>query len=137
MHDLAGLIAALHRPRLLVQAARFGVDDYKRNHRLPRLLGTAVLPGTGPAILALIEIERDLNDLRCRPGAPYSPADHVDVLIALLGEGRALQAQTAPLDSEATGKRPEPMPSFPPHKRQVPVLSPDPVRAGDRSQASA
>ncbi len=121
MHDLAGLIAALHRPRLLVQAARFGVDDYRRTHRLPRLLGTAVLPGTDPAILALIEIERELNDRRRQPGAPYSPAVHVDVLIALLGEARALRAQVDVADSEATGMRPEPRPSFPPHRRLEPV----------------
>lgn len=137
MHDLAGLIAALHRPRLLVQAARFGVDDYRRTHRLPRLLRTAVIPGTGPAILALIEIERELNDQRRQPGAPYSPAVHVDVLIALLGEARALRAQIDVTDGEATGMRPEPRPSFPPHRRQEPVQSPDPVQAGDRSRACA
>lgn len=121
MQDLAGMIAALHRPSLLVRAARFGVDDYRRSHRLPRLLGTTAIPGPGPTILALIEIERELNDLRCQPGAPYSAAAHVDVLIALMGEARALRAQADAGPDVATEMRPEPRPSLPRRSRPGPA----------------
>ena len=58
------MIGALNRPRLLVQAARFGVDDYNRATCLARLLKSLSLPRYGEAILRLLDIEADLNDRR-------------------------------------------------------------------------
>ena len=94
MQDLLGLIAGLNRPRLLVRAARFGVDDYDRGTHLPRLLGAGHLPRTGEAIVRLIDLEVDLNDRRVGAFADYSIARHVAVLIALMGEARQLRAMT-------------------------------------------
>ncbi len=94
MQDLLGMIAGLNRPRLLVRAARFGVDDYSRTNQLPRLLGVIALPRTGEAIVRLIELEADLNDRRMVAGADYSVARHVAILIALMGEARLLRAMT-------------------------------------------
>lgn len=94
MQDLLGMIAGLNRPRLLVRAARFGVDDYSRTNQLPRLLGVIALPRTGEAIVRLIELEADLNDRRMVAGADYSVARHVAFLIALMGEARLLRAMT-------------------------------------------
>jgi hypothetical protein len=92
MQDLLSMIASLNRPRLLIQAARFGVDNYLRDSALPRLLGGAASLRSGPAVLRLLELEASLNDERRARGAAYSYARHVDVLIALLGEARQLRA---------------------------------------------
>jgi Family of unknown function (DUF6477) len=94
MQDLLGLIAGLNRPRLLVRAARFGVDDYNRGTHLPRLLGGGNLPRSGESIMRLIDLEADLNDRRVGATADYSIASHVAVLIALMGEARLLRAMT-------------------------------------------
>lgn len=94
MQDILSMIAALNRPRLLVQAARFGVDGYSRTAHLPRLLGSLALPRSGAAILRLIEIEADLNARRMTQAADYSVARHVEVLIAIMGEARLMRAMT-------------------------------------------
>ena len=94
MQDLLGLIAGLNRPRLLVRAARFGVDEYNRSLHLPRLLGAGHLPRNGESIVRLIDMEADLNDRRVGATADYSIARHVAILIALMGEARLLRAMT-------------------------------------------
>jgi hypothetical protein len=96
MQDILGIIGSLNRPRLLVQAARFGVDDYVRTSTLPRLLGQIVLPRSGETILRLIEIEADLDEARRGHASDYSIARHVEVLIALMGEARLFKAQLRP-----------------------------------------
>ena len=75
------------RPRLLIVAARYGVEEYRRNRDLPRLLGpAAALPDV---VCRLEELEQRLEDAR-RAGDPgWSCLRHVEVLIALLAE-RAL-----------------------------------------------
>lgn len=93
MQDILGLVGSLNRPHLLVQAARFGVDDYVRGTTLPRLLGQIVLPRSGETILRLIAIEADLDDARKGHASDYSIARHVEVLIALMGEARLFRAQ--------------------------------------------
>ena len=39
MQDILSMLSAIHRPRLLMRAARFGAEDYRREVHLPRLLG--------------------------------------------------------------------------------------------------
>ena len=97
MQDILGMIGALNRPRLLVQAARFGVDAYSRTNCLARLLKSLSLPRSGEAILRLMDIEADLNDRRVVAAADYSVARHVEVLIALMGEARLLRAVMRPV----------------------------------------
>ncbi len=94
MLDILGMVGALSRPKLLVRAARFGIDDYSRALHLGRILKTAVLPRSGPAILQLLELETDMNDRRLAHAADYSVADHIDVLIAIMGEVQVLRAAT-------------------------------------------
>lgn len=97
MQDLLGMIAGLKRPSLLVGAARFGVDEYDRSRCLPRLLRSATAPKPGQAILRLLEIEADLNDMRKAKMADYAIARHVEVMIALMGEARVLRATASAL----------------------------------------
>ncbi len=92
MFDVLGMAAALERPSMLVQTARFGVDDYRRDFHLPRILKTAGTPRTGEAIIKLLELEADYEDLRRTDHAEYSAARHIDVLIAIMGEANLLKA---------------------------------------------
>lgn len=93
-HTKAALdrLEALRRPRLLIQAARIGAQDYRRDIHLYRHLGTRPLPRPGAALTDLLTREADMNDRRRRNDAVYSVMDHVDILIAMMGEARLLRA---------------------------------------------
>ena len=100
MQDILSMLNALHRPRLLSRAARIGAEDYRRAAHLPRLLGYGQLPRHGNALMRLMEIEGELNTLRLGEDSSYSLLRHIDVLIAIVGEGRILRA--AQIDVPAT-----------------------------------
>ena len=92
MTDPLAILATLHRPTLLMRAARIGAQDYKRQIHLPRLLGYGVLPRHGAALFKLMELEADLDDQRRASDAGYHLLCHIDVLIALVGEAHILRA---------------------------------------------
>lgn len=92
MQDILSMLNALHRPRLMMRAARIGAENYRRSSHLPRLLGYGVLPRHGAALLRLMEIEAELESQRALSDAGYSLIRHVDVLIAMVGEARVLRA---------------------------------------------
>ncbi len=94
MQDLLTQIAALRRPRLLIRAARIGAQTYRREARLPRLLGYGVTLRLGPTLMRLMALEAEMNDRRENGDAGYSIAVHVDLLIAIMGESQLLRAQT-------------------------------------------
>ena len=91
MTDILKTINSLRRPSLLVRAARIGLEDYSRDRDLKRVLKTARLPGPGRAAVPLLEEESQLEERRKDPGAGYSVARHVEVLIALMAEARLLR----------------------------------------------
>ncbi len=93
MQDLLTQLSNLRRPRLLIRAARIGADTYRRESRLPRLLGYGVMPRTGPALVRLMAMEADMNAQRENGDACYSVAAHVELLTAVMGESRLLRAQ--------------------------------------------
>ena len=89
--DLAGTdywaqVTALRRPRILIQAARHGLTDYRRERDLGRLLGTATGRGPERSMPRLLAEESRLDDLRRAKDATYDIRRHVRVLVALLGE---------------------------------------------------
>ncbi|SFS09862.1 DUF6477 family protein [Yoonia litorea] len=92
MLDLETQLKLLERPKLLAQAARFGVDSYRRDSHLPRILGQMDLPRPAAAVMALLGKEAELEAHRKEKAGHYRPAHHVDVLIALLGEVRIMRA---------------------------------------------
>jgi len=92
MQDLMSMLNTLHRPRLLIRAARAGAQEYNRNRHLQRLLGYGALPRTAPALMRLMEIERGHNEKRTDDDAGYSLPRHLDVLIAIVAEAQLLRA---------------------------------------------
>ncbi len=88
MTDFRALLANLSRPRLLIRAARHGVQDYRRERDLSRLIGTVRPAATGHAIPHLIEAEEEIEQIRQTGSAAYSIARHVELLIALMAEAR-------------------------------------------------
>ncbi|MCV6586876.1 MAG: DUF6477 family protein [Marinibacterium sp.] len=92
MQDIMTTLRQLNRPRLLVRAARLGAKDYNRDRHLQRILGYGALPRSGPALMRLLELERDMDDMRRAEDHAYSLSRHLDLLIALVGEARVLNA---------------------------------------------
>ncbi|MEJ6401816.1 DUF6477 family protein [Yoonia sp. 2307UL14-13] len=92
MLDIHSRLAQLKRPKLLVRATRFGVDHYRRETHLPRILFDDDLPRHAEAIVRLFEIEEDMNRARVARAGDYRVADHVEVLIAIAGEARLMQS---------------------------------------------
>lgn len=89
MTDLASVLNALRRPKILVRAARCGVADYRRERDLKRLLHQ---PRTAPAdtIGSLLAEETRLEATRTAGEATYSIQRHVAILTAILAEARLL-----------------------------------------------
>lgn len=55
MQDIRPQIIQLKRPGILVQAARFGFDEFRRNRYLARLLPNVEHVSCGTALMALLE----------------------------------------------------------------------------------
>lgn len=96
-------LARLRRPALLIEAARIGVMSYSRERTLRRHLGDLHDPDSDAALESLLEIEDELNQMRRNDYAGYSPARHVDVVIAILGEVRLMRLAACPDQEKASG----------------------------------
>ncbi|MFN3662666.1 DUF6477 family protein [Yoonia sp.] len=94
MLDVMTRIRQLHRPALLVRAARFGLDHYRRDAVLRRLLKTDKVPRPAAAVMALLSREATINARRLSGKGDYSMARHVELLIAINAEARLLIAAT-------------------------------------------
>lgn len=94
MLDIRSRLATLKRPTLLARAARFGADDYRREIHLKRLLQCHSMPRPADAIMRLLDLEAEINTLREAKSGNYAAARHVDILIAIAGEARLMQATT-------------------------------------------
>lgn len=92
MQDILSMLNALHRPKLMMRAARIGAQSYRRTTHLSRLLGYGTLPRHGQALMKLIEMEAMLEDQRLGADANYNLIRHIDVLIAMVAEARVLRA---------------------------------------------
>lgn len=92
MPDVLIRLNCLRRPRLLMRAAQIGAAGYRRDRHLARHLDATGLPGSDRVLEHLMDREARMNTLRKTGNAGYSPARHVDLLIAVLGEARNLRA---------------------------------------------
>ena len=95
MLDPLSALKTLQRPRLLVRAAHLGLDDYRREHSLGRLLPEGIREGAQGAFEALQEREAEVDEERRSGGATYSPARHIELLAALIFEARLLSRKPA------------------------------------------
>ena len=82
----------LHRPRLLVEAARHGMTQYQRRRDLRRMLRIAIPANAEAALRILVPIEAELEARRTAEGKGYSSARHVDILTALMSEASDFKA---------------------------------------------
>lgn len=94
------LLCCERRPRLLLQAARAGLSEYRRESDLRRVLRLPAAPMPGPAtVRALMTLEAELENRRrsrfAAAGEPWRPARHVEVMISLMAETR-LMAESVP-----------------------------------------
>ncbi len=92
MLDIQTRLTTLKRPTLLARAVRFGLDEYRREVHLKRLLHCETLPRPAVAIMQLFDLEAEANGWRTQKSGNYSVARHVEILIALSGEARLMQA---------------------------------------------
>ncbi|MGR3341680.1 MAG: DUF6477 family protein [Paracoccaceae bacterium] len=90
MTDFVNLLSKVRRPRLLIRAARFGVQDYDRARDLKRVVKSSTAPSPARALNCLMTEEARLEEIRKTGDATYSVARHVEVLIALMAEVRLL-----------------------------------------------
>lgn len=133
MTDLSSRLADLHRPRLLIRAARFGLSEYRRTPALRRLFAAAGARTATQIVEALLVREADLDGRRRAGDAAYSVARHVEVLIALMAEARLLppaQHSARPTGSPVAGSS-----SFAPAARPADSAA-TPDRAGPQPKAS-
>lgn len=98
MTDGYAALRALRRPRLLIQAARHGLCEYRRDAHLRHILGLETGADGEPALAQLLALEADENDRRLRGDAGYRVSHHVDLIIALMAEARLRRpARPAPV----------------------------------------
>lgn len=84
--QLSQRLSQLRRPKLLIQAARLGQSDYRRERDLKRLGGQGLQPHA--VVAHLLDVEDGIEAERLDGAAGYSVARHIDVLIAVLAEAR-------------------------------------------------
>ncbi|SEM86017.1 DUF6477 family protein [Palleronia pelagia] len=87
----------IRRPRLLLSAARFGLQGYDRAAALPRILGQAAPLDETNYLPELLQLEAEMEVARKDRAADYSAGRHVEVLIALLAEPAATVPAAASL----------------------------------------
>ncbi len=95
MKDILSQVTDLRRPTLLITAARLGVEEYRREIHLRRVFGLGNLPRHGAALVRLLEVEAELEDQRSRGDAAYPVVQHVETMIAIMGEARLLRSTRA------------------------------------------
>jgi len=93
MPDISPMLANIRRPRLLIRAARFGIEDYCRDRDLKRLLRLDRLAHPRSNLDRLVGEESRLEEERRAGAATYSVTRHIEMLIALIAEARLIQAQ--------------------------------------------
>lgn len=93
MSDFRTILANLRRPGLLIRAARFGLEDYRRERDLRRVLSQ---PAHAEAnVSRLFAEEERLEQIRVTGDLNYPVGRHIEVLIALMAEVRLLPRHLA------------------------------------------
>jgi len=84
MTQVSAEIVNIHRPKILMQAAKICAKGYKRETMLPRLLGASAA-----RVIEVLQVQEEgLEGERQARVSTYSPQEHVEVLSALMAERR-------------------------------------------------
>ncbi|MBV1864166.1 MAG: DNA repair protein RadA [Rhodobacteraceae bacterium] len=94
MFNIFDLLENLHRPKILVRAARLGLSDYNRETDLQRISQTAKTSSPAAVIDRLLSQEETLELARRNGDASYSIHRHIRVLTAVLAEARLALKRT-------------------------------------------
>lgn len=92
MTDLTRQLSDLRRPRLLVRAARYGVSNYRRTRDLGRITGQSRLASPSAVVETLLHQEEQVEQTRLAHDGTYNVNKHIELLIALMAETRAMPA---------------------------------------------
>lgn len=87
-------LTRMRRPTLLMRAVRFALAEYPRARLLRQLA-----PGEAEAeriVPRLFAVEEQFEDMRRRKDVTYSPARHIEVLVALVSEVQRYGRQEQP-----------------------------------------
>ncbi len=85
MIDIHTTLAAMHRPKLLIRAARSGIRNYRRDQYVKNIAGAPNKYGA-QLLDALLTEEGRLNECRIEGDASYSIQKHIIVMTALMAE---------------------------------------------------
>ena len=94
MFNIFDMLEKLHRPKILVRAARLGLPDYNRETDLHRISKTAKTFSPAAVIDRLLSQEETLELARKNGDASYSIHRHIRVLTAVLAEARLALRQS-------------------------------------------
>ena len=92
MTDLGTTLSTLHRPQLLVRAARAGLMEYNRKRTLKRIMGDDRPRPPAETVDHLIALEAETDANRRAGSAAYSVVRHIELLVALMGEAKLIRA---------------------------------------------
>ena len=84
------MLDAIRRPKILVRAARIGLEWYRRDRDLNKVIHSLSTPTPERAVERLVAAEQELEEFRAAGLAHYDVHRHIAVLTALLGEARLL-----------------------------------------------
>jgi hypothetical protein len=90
MYNRTGFLDTIFRPRILIKTARIGLQWYRRERDLAKLINSANTPSPSRAVERLIETEGTLEEARKSGDVSYNVQRHISVLTALLAEARLL-----------------------------------------------
>jgi len=90
MFSTITILENLHRPKILVRAARIGLMDYNRERELRRLTRSIKIVSIEETLDRLLSQETDLEEARRNGDACYSIQQHIRVLTAVLAEARLI-----------------------------------------------
>ena len=90
--DILQDVVALKRPSMLVRAAKEGALGYRRKAHLRRYFGEHQQRCGADLLKKIMQLEAEQNVQRKAVQAEYSITQHVDILIALIGEAQILRA---------------------------------------------
>lgn len=90
MLNIIDILQTLKRPKILVRAARLGLEEYNRDRELRRITKTTRNACPQAVFDRLLAHENYLEDARCNGDASYSIQRHIQVLTAVLAEAKLI-----------------------------------------------